>query len=282
MPLCVLTLTSRQAQIDQAKSWTDHFHAPRNSLPEDIPETYDQMYHGTTESKSAVTRRQPDFVWAPTKDAGSMAYLGESSNYALIPQDHGEVKPTVHYSHSHGIAKGQTRLAKMDTLEVSILRLRGAFILPPRALCDDLVHSFFQKVAPILPVINRNQFMRQYHSDEDPPSMLLLQSLLLAGSRVCTHPDLRDSRGSTHTASTAFYDRAKALYDTSYENDRTTIVQALTLMTWFWSRPEGETSRDAEYVDYAQSNIGADVTKNVFYWTKVAVVVAQAAGMHRR
>ena len=26
----------------------------------------------------------------------------------------------------------------------------------------------------------------------------------------------------------------------------------------------------------------ADVTKNVFYWTRVATVVAQGSGMHRR
>ena len=188
----------------------------------------------------------------------------------------------VHYSHSNRIAEGQNGLAGIDPLELSILKLRGAFVLPSRALCDDLVHAFFQKVAPILPVIDRNRFMKQYYDDTNPPSLLLLQAVLLAGSRVCTHPELQDSRGSTHTASTAFYDRAKALYDTSYENDRTTIVQSLTLMTWFWSRPEGENSRDAEYVDYAQPNIGADVTKNVFYWTKVAVAVAQAAGMHRR
>ena len=27
---------------------------------------------------------------------------------------------------------------------------------------------------------------------------------------------------------------------------------------------------------------GEDVTKNVFYWTRVATVVAQGSGMHRR
>jgi hypothetical protein len=26
----------------------------------------------------------------------------------------------------------------------------------------------------------------------------------------------------------------------------------------------------------------ADVTKNVFFWTRVAIVVAQGSGMHRR
>jgi hypothetical protein len=32
----------------------------------------------------------------------------------------------------------------------------------------------------------------------------------------------------------------------------------------------------------AYSDITQDVTKNVFYWSRVAVIVAQGSGMHRR
>ena len=32
----------------------------------------------------------------------------------------------------------------------------------------------------------------------------------------------------------------------------------------------------------AYSDIWQDVTKNVFYWSRVAVIVAQGSGMHRR
>ena len=31
-----------------------------------------------------------------------------------------------------------------------------------------------------------------------------------------------------------------------------------------------------------RSDIASDVTKNVFYWSRVAVIVAQGSGMHRR
>ena len=30
------------------------------------------------------------------------------------------------------------------------------------------------------------------------------------------------------------------------------------------------------------TNNGLDVTKNVFYWSRVATIVAQGSGMHRR
>lgn len=71
-----------------------------------------------------------------------------------------------------------------------------------------------------------------------------------------------DANGSTTPAALTFYKRAKALYDANYEDDRVTIVQSLILMGWYWEGPE-------------------DVTKNVFYWTRVATIVAQGSGMHR-
>jgi hypothetical protein len=153
-------------------------------------------------------------------------------------------------------------LTELDNVEIDILHQRGAFLLPPRSLCDELVEAYFKWVAPIVPVINRNRFMKQYRDAKNPPSLLLLQAILLAGSRVCTNPQLMDANGSTTPAALTFYKRAKALYDANYEDDRVTIVQALVLMGWYWEGPE-------------------DVTKNVFYWSRVATIVAQGSGMHR-
>lgn len=76
--------------------------------------------------------------------------------------------------------------------------------------------------------------MRRYRDSKTPPSLLLLQAILLAGSRVCTNPQLMDANGSTTPAAMTFYKRAKALYDANYEDDRVTIVQALILMGWYW------------------------------------------------
>ena len=91
-----------------------------------------------------------------------------------------------------------------------------------------------------------------------------------------------DANGSTTPAAMTFYKRAKALYDANYEDDRVTIVQALILMGWYWEGPEGKIWEGANIATIARSNIAADVTKNVFYWSRVAIVVAQGSGMHRR
>ena len=205
---------------------------------------------------------KPKFARAPIKEAGRVAYLGESSNLSLLVHDRHGTTDVVHYPLPENIRGTRARLTEMDQMEIDSLQQRGAFLLPPRALCDELIDSFFRWIHPVVPVINKTRFMRRYRDAKNPPSLLLLQAMLLAGSRVCTNPQLMDSSGSTTPAAMTFYKRAKALFDANYEDDRITIVQALILMGWYWEGPE-------------------DVTKNVFYWTRVAIVVAQGSGMHR-
>lgn len=205
---------------------------------------------------------KPKFTRAPITDAGRVAYLGESSNLTLLVHDRQGSADVVHYPLPENVRGSRARLTELDNVEIDILHQRGAFLLPPRALCDELIEAYFNWVHPIVPIVNRTRFMRQYRDPKNPPSLLLLQAVLLAGSRVCNNPQLMDANGSTTPAALTFYKRAKALYDANYEDDRVTIVQSLLLMGWYWEGPE-------------------DVTKNVFYWSRVATIVAQGSGMHR-
>ncbi|KAK4551454.1 Transcriptional activator of fatty acid utilization [Recurvomyces mirabilis] len=206
---------------------------------------------------------KPKFARASIKEAGRVAYLGESSILSLLVQFRHGTTDVVHYPLPENVRGARARANERDNVEIDILHQRGAFLLPPRALCDELVEAYFQWIAPVVPVINRTKFMRRYRNPKNPPSLLLLQAILLAGSRVCSNPRLMDAGGSTTPAAMTFYKRAKALFDANYEDNRVTIVQALILMGWYWEGPE------------------ADVTKNVFYWSRVAVIVAQGSGMHR-
>ncbi|KAK5998181.1 Cutinase transcription factor 1 alpha [Cladobotryum mycophilum] len=205
---------------------------------------------------------KPKFTRAPITEAGRVAYLGESSNLTLLVHDRQGSADVVHYPLPENVRGSRARLTELDNVEIDILHQRGAFLLPPRSLCDELIDAYFKWVHPIVPVINRTRFMRQYRDPKNPPSLLLLQAVLLAGSRVCSNAQLMDANGSTTPAALTFYKRAKALYDANYEDDRVTIVQSLLLMGWYWEGPE-------------------DVTKNVFYWSRVATIVAQGSGMHR-
>lgn len=221
---------------------------------------------------------KPKFARAPIKEAGRVAYLGESSNLSLLVHDRHGTTDVVHYPLPDTVKGTRARLTELDNIEIDILHTRGAFLLPPRALCDELVDCFFKWVAPVVPVVNRSRFMRRYRDNKNPPSLLLLQAILLAGSRVCTNPQLMDANGSTTPAAMTFYKRAKALYDANYEDDRVTIVRALVLMGWYWEGPEG--MHNTGGLPSHRLTI-SDVTKNVFYWSRVATIVAQGSGMHR-
>jgi hypothetical protein len=233
-------------------------------------------------NKTYAQYMKPKFARAPIKEAGRVAYLGESSNLSLLVQDRHGTTDVVHYPLPENVRGARARINELDNVEIDILHQRGAFLLPPRALCDELVDAYFQWIAPVVPVINRTKFMRKYRDNKNPPSLLLLQAILLAGSRVCNNPQLMDANGSTTPAAMTFYKRAKALYDANYEDDRVTIVQSLILMGWYWEGPEGKAQDKEPTVPYNQSDVAADVTKNVFYWSRVAVIVAQGSGMHRR
>jgi len=173
---------------------------------------------------------------------------GESSNLSLLVRDSHGASDTVHYPLPENVRGSRAHLTELDAIEIDILNQRGAFLLPPRALCDELVEAYFKWIAPVVPVINRSRFMRHYRDPNNPPSWLLLQAVLLAGSRVCNNPQLMDVNGSTTPAAMTFYKRAKALYDANYEDDRVTIVQALILMGWYWEGPEGWWSDDLPLV----------------------------------
>lgn len=192
---------------------------------------------------------------------GPSTFLGSSSNLNLLleqPEDGG----SFHYALPEEITLNSSRTSDLNNEEIEILKFRGAFLLPPRDLCDDIVEAFFEKIHPNMPFLNRSQFMRRYNDPANPPSLLLLQSVLLAGSRVCKNPALLDASGSADLASLTFYKRAKALFDANYEPDRMTIVQSVMLMSWWWEGAE-------------------DVTKNSFYWSRVALSIAQGFGLHR-
>jgi hypothetical protein len=194
---------------------------------------------------------KPKFARAPIKEAGRVAYLGESSNLSLLVQDRHGTTDVVHYPLPENVRGARARINELDNVEIDILHQRGAFLLPPRQLCDELVEAYFQWIAPVVPVINRSKFMRRYHDSKNPPSLLLLQAILLAGSRVCNNPQLMDANGSTTPAAMTFYKRAKALYDANYEDDRVTIVQALMCVS---SKPMSSLIRHRLILDFLQSH----------------------------
>jgi transcriptional regulatory protein AMDR len=104
-------------------------------------------------------------------------------------------------------------------------------------------------------VVDEERFMAQYRARDasDPPSLLLLQTVLLVGAHVSPgHALLKVD----------FFRRAKILIDSRFERNRDVIVQSALLLTW--------------YSDGAE-----DVAANAWYWIGFAARTAMGLGMHR-
>ncbi|KAE8373823.1 fungal-specific transcription factor domain-containing protein [Aspergillus bertholletiae] len=147
----------------------------------------------------------------------------------------------------------------LEPLELEILHRRDAFGLPPKAVQDTLVDVFFKWVAPILPVVDRHDFMRHYGDAENPPSILLLQAMLMVASR---HSISQQSSNKYTVSPRMFYKKAKALYDAGYESNPITIIQAVVLLGVYWEGPD----------DLIESGI--------FYWSRLGIALAQELGLH--
>jgi hypothetical protein len=140
--------------------------------------------------------------------------------------------------------------------DIQLLRLQGAFDLPPRAIREGLINTFMEKCSPWMPIIERSWLEE---SGSKKPSMLLLQSIFVAASRVTSAPAVT-AYASLHQ----FYRRAKALFWSGYERNPVTVVAAVCILHWY--NPEGP-----EHVS----------TNTSGFWRYVGVGLAHQIGLHK-
>jgi hypothetical protein len=129
----------------------------------------------------------------------------------------------------------------LSPLERAVLDLHGSFILPSPEIADCFMTSFFDRVHPTLPIIDRSGFLRRYYTMASKPSemsLLLLQSISLSGSTTFQHPSLDLP---PEEVSRRLYVRAKALVENRFEQDRLILVQSHLLFTTFASDSCDET-----------------------------------------
>ncbi|KAE8336394.1 hypothetical protein BDV24DRAFT_155238 [Aspergillus arachidicola] len=112
----------------------------------------------------------------------------------------------------------RTHLDLLEDEERTILELKGALEIPSQ----------------------ERVFLSMYKDPLNPPSLLLLQAIFLAGSRVVKEKTRENESSAGAHSSMIYLQRAKALYDAECEKDYTTVVQALLLMSWYWQGTEGE------------------------------------------
>ncbi|KIX93915.1 uncharacterized protein Z520_10252 [Fonsecaea multimorphosa CBS 102226] len=147
-------------------------------------------------------------------------------------------------------------------------------VLPVSEIRAELINAYFEHIHPGFPIIQESDFRNRLEQGisnvgspangnvlkQEPPALLLIQCVLLAGVHVSMHPRVRHVRASIKQA---LYRRVRTLFDMHHENDRLNLIQAALILTW--------------HVDSAD-----DISANGWYWSGVASRIALGLGLHRR
>ncbi|KAH6982181.1 fungal-specific transcription factor domain-containing protein [Ilyonectria sp. MPI-CAGE-AT-0026] len=132
--------------------------------------------------------------------------------------------------------------------------------VPEPDIRDALVAAYFEHIHPFLPFLCKDDFLGGDQESGKQPPLLLYQSVMMAGAHACSHPFVARNR---HWIKSILFRRASMLFHIRHETDRTHLMQAATLFTWYTG--DGDT-----------------VTGGPYYWAGVASRIGCGLGAHRR
>ncbi|CAG9989417.1 unnamed protein product [Clonostachys byssicola] len=153
--------------------------------------------------------------------------------------------------------------ASLDPEDQEYLQRKGAFVFPEARIRESLVRAYFHYVHPFFPIVDIHDFLPNHESGTlEKISTHLLWSMYLAACNFLEE-DVVQAAGFTSRKEMkrSFYRKAKALYDMQHERERTTLIQAVLLMTFYSSDTEDKTGP--------------------WHWIGVAIGLSQTAGLHR-
>lgn len=147
--------------------------------------------------------------------------------------------------------------------DLNYLQRIGAFTLPETGLRNELLRCYVQYVHPNLPLLELQDLLCAVHNNEstDTVSLLLFQAVMFAGTGFIDMRYLVAQGYDTRKAARrAYFQKCKALFDFDYELDRSIIVQAVLLMTYWYEAP--------------------DDPKDIWHWLGIAISTARTIGMN--
>ncbi|KAG7909768.1 hypothetical protein KL905_002417 [Ogataea polymorpha] len=134
------------------------------------------------------------------------------------------------------------QLFHLNKVEYNYLEGLGCFHIPDEQLFESYIDSYFRVLHPQLPVINKQQFLEDYLTLKNPQSLLLLQSVLFAGSRVYGDPNWTDEeRAHQEKLSMLLNRRAKALFEHHVETEPIPLLQSMIVFGNYWDSHVGNT-----------------------------------------
>ncbi|KAA8917146.1 hypothetical protein TRICI_000713 [Trichomonascus ciferrii] len=127
-------------------------------------------------------------------------------------------------------------------------------------ILEDFLSSYFTKVHPFYPIINRRWFADRYAANNIP--LLLLSSVCFAACYHCEQDTILRAGFTTRAnAKETFYREAKKVFDDEQEDDVVVILQAAVLLSFYGGKPRQVWNNRS--------------------WLAIAVTVAEDMGIHR-
>lgn len=157
----------------------------------------------------------------------------------------------------------QTVSSKAKLMELEYLNHRGAFTLPQQRFRNELLRCYVDHVHPFLPILNLRSFLQAIWKNDstDQVSLLLFRAVMFAATAFVDISHLRtQGYDSRRAARRAFFQHVKLLYDFGMETDRTSLLQATLLMTYWYESP--------------------DDLHDAWYWLGEAIMWAKSLGVH--
>ncbi|OAL37971.1 hypothetical protein AYO20_02804 [Fonsecaea nubica] len=194
-------------------------------------------------------------------------YLGEPHLLSFVM----DVCNSGHQSH-YLVPRAAARTLPSDDL--TFLRVKGCFSLPSPKVCECLLKHYFHYVHPLLPIVDANRVLTQYHHEGDAPcvNLLLLWSMFFAAANFASPELVQDAKYASRKAMKRdLYQRAKSanfrgaliqlLYDSDYETDKIVVIQAALLLSYWFIDSEDRTG--------------------TYHWIGIAISLCHTIGLHQ-
>ncbi|RFU29310.1 hypothetical protein B7463_g7038, partial [Scytalidium lignicola] len=121
-------------------------------------------------------------------------------------------------------------LSQPDEEDMNHLQRKGAFTLPDHSVCDKFLKLYFDCVYPYTPILNRSEFMKNFHQGTYMP---FLMQCMLANTIVYASPELLQEAGflDSGSAQKIVFARAKLLFDYSVERSQLALLQGSIMLS---------------------------------------------------
>lgn len=201
-------------------------------------------------------------------DKCSISYVGEAFPLGIIldPSRSGTGRPLLHHAGPApvpGAAASATHTSHPDGIppeDISYLEAKQAFKAPPDETLDVLIAAFMERVFPLYPIINPQEFLLHHKSRTLP--WILLHSVCFLAATFCPLRVLhRAGYDDRKQARSQFYNKAKALFDIGYESSKIVTLQVAILLSFWGGSPNNHW--------------------NFYTWLSTGVTVAETIGCHR-